>query len=138
MYERNSFLHHKRRSSPLCLNVVVTTYLRYKDLNNNMKMKVIEFIQLDIDIDIIDTETDDLCVGFVGPLRLTNEGKEYFKEVLNYEISIPKHCKNPEAEIIITGKTNKEIDRQINLIKDFFNSAAGYCSNINWHKWFKE
>jgi hypothetical protein len=90
-------------------------------------MKVRDLITDEIDIDVYDDYTEELCIAFVGPLRLTNNGESKFAEVLNYDITIKGgncivHCDN---------------DHQLKKACEFFNAAAGWCSEDDYDKWFE-
>ena len=50
-------------------------------------MKIKDLIKKDIDVEVYDNVTQEIIdISFVGPLELTEEGKEKFKEVLEYDI----------------------------------------------------
>ena len=52
-------------------------------------MKIKDFIKKDIDVDVYDNVTQEIIdISFVGPLELTEEGKEKFKEVLEYDVAL--------------------------------------------------
>ena len=96
-----------------------------------MKMKVRDFIKEDIDIDVCDDYDERCYIAFCGPMKLKPKGEERFKEVLDYEIDILPNFKYPIA--IITCNNGKEAQNA----KEFFFSAAGYCSESGYNKWFK-
>ena len=100
-------------------------------------MKVKDLIKMDVDIDIYDNVTQELDIGFVGPIELTEEGKKKFKEVLEYEVTLYEDekwasikCNDQESEIKWLTKFKNA--------QEFFYCCAGYCSCDNFDKWFKK
>ena len=99
-------------------------------------MKVKDLLKLDIDVDVIDDICDALEIAFVGPKTLTDEGKEEFKDVLEYEVKLNKeygYCVIPcdnDPDI----KWSKKLKRATAL----FTALAGYCYEKDYNKWFKE
>jgi len=95
-------------------------------------MKVKDFIKMDIDMDVYDNICDELGIAFVGPQALTKEGKEYFKEVLDYEITINK------AGNAIVDVDKDDWEDRLQKAKEFFESCAGYCPEEDYNKWFTD
>ena len=99
-----------------------------------MKMKVKDFIKEDIDIDVCDDYDERCYIAFCGALKLKPKGEEHFKEVLEYEIELfdkDFNWKYPTAII------HCEDGKQAQKAKEFFFSAAGYCSDSDYKRWFK-
>jgi len=96
-------------------------------------MKIREFVKIEQDIDVYDNVVEELGIAFCGPLRLKKAGEEKFAEVLDYDIdSEPKYC---------TAVVNIDFDDwkdRLRKAKEFFYAAAGYCTDEEWNKWFKE
>jgi hypothetical protein len=90
-------------------------------------MKIKEFISEEIDKDVCDDYDERSYIGFSGPLELTEEGKREFEDVLNYEVDGLK-----EPAIVHADKASVA-----ERIRTFFFSAAGYCSETDYVKWFK-
>lgn len=103
-----------------------------------IKMKIKDLIEMNIDIDIYDNETQEVVdIGFVGPIKLTEEGENKFKEVLEYKVTLDKehnwasiNCTDEEPQISWLTKAKKA--------QELFYSLAGYCSAEDYDKWFKE
>ena len=96
-------------------------------------MKVKDFIKMEIDIDVYDNVEESLAIAFCGPLELKAEGKRKFAEVLEYEIE-----SNPDYGCAVVDVDYDDWKHRLNEAKAFFYAAAGYCSDNNWNKWFKE
>ena len=99
-------------------------------------MKVKDLIKLDIDIDVYDNVTDDgIAIAFCGPIELTDEGKFKFEIALNREVELSDGVAvvNVEDEYF---PDNWEL--YLKNASEFFYSAAGYCSESDYQKWFKE
>lgn len=96
-------------------------------------MKVKEFITNEWDLDVYDNVYDEIGIAFCGPLELTKGGEKKFAEVLEYEIEpeLKYHC----AFLDIDYDDWKD---RLKKAKEFFYSAAGYCDDGDYQKWFKE
>lgn len=99
-------------------------------------MKVKDFLHLDVDIDIYDDVCEEVCVGFVGPLSLTEEGKKHFVKVLNLDIEVANTA--DQAVIAVGAGSVDTWKANVKAAKELFNAAAGYCSEEQYGKWFKD
>ena len=102
------------------------------------KTTVREFIAQDVDIDVYDDVTDELAIAFVGPMELTEAGKEHFAPVLDFEIMVkeaPGFGNN--AYVMVDGNDGDAWEKRLEQAKEFFEAAAGYCSADDYDKWFK-
>ncbi len=97
------------------------------------KMTVEEFLKQDIDIDVCNDVTDDFCIAFVGPVELTDAGREHFAPVLGLEVSIQQD--DSMATVMVDGEDWK---KRLAKVRKLLNAAAGYCSEADYEKWFKE
>lgn len=95
-----------------------------------MIMKVSEFIKGEYDIDVYDDMTEELGICAVCPIKLTAAGKKEFAEVLSMNIGL--------YESEYTAIIHVEDEAELKRAKKFFYSAAGYCSEANYDKWFRE
>lgn len=101
-------------------------------------MKIRDLLSTDVDIDITNNVTDDFAAAFVGPLKLTEDGEKEFADVLDYDVVLSDGC----AEIIVhrpdDDALNNIIEWRMRWFKAsrFFNSAAGYCSEEHFKRWF--
>lgn len=96
-------------------------------------MDVEEFITRDVDVDVTDDVCESLCIAFVGPLELTEEGKEHFADVLDYEIDLDER----EGAATLILDNSKFWKEKLRKATEFFQSAAGYCSEDDYNRWFK-
>lgn len=87
------------------------------------------------DIDVYDNVCEELGIAYCSGYKLTEEGKEKFKEVLTYEIE-----PNEEYGTAIVDVDGEEGVWQLKLGKaeEFFYAIAGYCSDEDFEKWFVE
>lgn len=99
------------------------------------KMKVAEFVKMEIDIDVYDNVVEEIGIAFCGPLKLTAEGKKHFAEVLEYEIDVDEKCC---CAVVDIDGPNGVWQKRLKKAKDFFYAAAGYCYEGDWDRWFKE
>ena len=94
-------------------------------------MKVREIIGREIDIDVVDDVCESLCIGFTGPQELTKKGEEHFEDVLDFQVEVDEEeC---SAVVHIDGPGWK---KKLHMAKEFFVSAAGYCSEADYKRWF--
>ena len=100
---------------------------------NDMKLR--DFIKIEQDTDIYDDVYDGIGCCFCGALRLKPEGKKRYADILDLDIEMVGNC---EALIHIDDPDAETVKRRYRLAKDFFWSAAGYCADDDWHKWFYE
>ena len=103
-------------------------------------MTVRELIEQDIDIDVYDDVCEALGIAFCGPQELTEEGKDEFKDVMDYQVTInPNSYGNiPTAIIAVDDKDEAVWKHRLSRAKLFFEAAAGYCSVSDYEKWFGE
>ena len=64
---------------------------------------------------------------------LTEEGKKHFKEALTYDITIAQSPFDSDVYEAIVHIYN---DKQARKFNDLIMSAAGYCSEEEYGKWF--
>ncbi len=84
------------------------------------------------DIDVYDDYVSELGIAYCGA-QVTEEGKKHFADALSLLIEEErKPGEVPTAWVHVT--TGKELKAAI----EFFNAAAGYCSDENYKKWFYE
>lgn len=96
-------------------------------------MKVRDLISQEIDIDVYDDVCEELGIAFCGPMALTAAGEAEFAEVMDYEISITN-----DYAIVHVDAPEGVWQKKLKKAKRFFNSAAGYCADVDYKNWFKE
>ena len=100
-------------------------------------MTVSDLIKQEIDIDVYDDVCEELCIAFVGPLELTEEGLKKFSDVLNYNVVINSDSYGGFSAAIVCVD-GKEWNSKLRKAIEFFDAAAGYCPADCYDKWFKE
>lgn len=93
-------------------------------------MKIKDLIEMTVDTDVYDDVCEELAIAFVGPIDLTEEGQKKFAEVLDYDVDF-------DNEVTIVKIDSDDWEDKLKKAKRFFNSAAGYCSEEDYNKWFK-
>lgn len=91
-------------------------------------VKFEEFVKMNIDVDVIGTLTDEVCIAYVGPMELTKEGKECFSKLLKAKVEL----EDGGYEAVVHTDTEEEEE----LLLEFLECAAGYCSNSAWNRYF--
>lgn len=101
-------------------------------------MKVKDFIKLEEDIDVYDNIDESLAVAFCGAQELTRKGREHFEIALNLDIEIDRSGSVPVAVVDCHDMFFKENEEYyLEQAKEFFYSAAGYCADSDYKRWFK-
>ena len=100
-------------------------------------MKVKDLIKMDVDVDVYDNVCEALAVAFVGPLELTDEGKFEFENALNLEVELDES--NGVCIVNVEDEFFPDLWKcNLKNARKFFCSAAGYCSEKDYDKWFAE
>lgn len=94
------------------------------------KLTVKDFLGMEIDVDVYDDYDERIGIAFVGPVKLTDEGKEEFGPVLNTTIELY----NSDMAVLEVNDDEKVLEK----LSTLFYGAAGYCSTTNYDKWFVE
>lgn len=107
-----------------------------------MKMKVKEFIKMwedgtHNDIDVYDNVCEELGIAFCGGYKLSKEGREKFKEALEFEIDVDEDPRYPVAVVDVDGDEGVW-QKKLKQAKELFYSLAGYCDDELFNKWFIE
>ena len=98
-------------------------------------MKVKDLIKMDIDVDVYDNVTDDgIAVAFCGAQELTEEGKAEFEIALNLDVEIEGDVAIVNVE---SGIHPEKWESNLKNASRFFWSAAGYCNDSDYQRWFK-
>ena len=101
-------------------------------------MTVRELLPMEIDIDVYDDVCEELGIAFCGPLELTEEGKKKFAEVLDYELTLVPHSYGgfPAYIVHVDDPDDNVWEDRLAKAKEFFEAAAGYCSEDDFESWF--
>ena len=113
-------------------------------------LKVLHLLLLNEDIDVYDDVCEELGIAFCNPFDddkvhmwneyLTQEGNEKFSDVLFYPAHIMKQNINGDTFydfIVEIDDDDDKVWERLRKAKEFFESAAGYCSCEDYDKWFK-
>jgi len=101
-------------------------------------MKVRDLLPMDIDIDVYDNVCEELGICFCGPAELTDEGARYFADVLDYDIDLCRGYGDVVAIVHVDDPDDKVWRHKLNRASALFYALAGYCSDKNYHRWFKD
>ena len=96
-------------------------------------MTVKDLISQEIDIDVYDDVCEELGIAFCGPMELTKAGAEEFSDVLEYGIELNNYC-----AVVHVDDAEGVWQKKLKRAKKFFHSAAGYCSEDDYNRWFKQ
>ena len=98
------------------------------------KMTIRELMEYEIDIDVANNVTDSLGCCLVCPIKLTEEGEREWGDVLDYIVDVSGD--DNYAECIVDDDPNIKWQTKKMRLNDFLYSAAGYCSEDDYNKWF--
>ena len=102
-------------------------------------MTVKDLIAQEIDIDVYDNVCEELGIAFCGPLELTDAGKAEFADVMEYKVELHNPRPNWTNAIVDVDDPDEDVfEHKLARAKLFFESAAGWCSVMDYKKWFKE
>ena len=101
-----------------------------------MKIKVREFIKFEEEFDVYDDVCEALAICFCGPLALTEDGEKHFAEILDYDIELDLSGSIFTAAVCVNDDDDKTWKRRLKKAREFFYSAAGYCKDSDWGRWF--
>lgn len=97
------------------------------------KHTIRDLLLMDVDIDVYDNVCESLAIAFCGPMNLTEEGKEHFKDVLDLPVII--YTDNNVA-IVDVDDVEGVWQKKLKGAKELFHALAGFCPISDWHKWF--
>lgn len=98
-----------------------------------MMIKVKDLLGQSVCMDVYDNVCEELAIAFDGPQKLTEEGKNHFAEVLEYEVKIHYNGSDTVAIVDVDGE---DWEDRLEKAKELFYGAAGYCSVEDYDKWF--
>lgn len=102
-------------------------------------MKVRDFIDEAISIDVYDNVCEELGICFEGPMALTAKGAEHFAEVLDYDVEIMQPGSIYMTAIVdVDDEDEKVWEHKLRKAKEFFEAMAGYCAADDYDKWFAD
>lgn len=109
----------------------------YTDWSEIMKVKeLIEYLErIGEDVDVYDDVCDEIGIAFCGGIKLTEEGTKKFEEVLDYNVDVDITA---HTAIIHVDDEEGIWQKKLKKAKQFFYSAAGYCADEDYQKWFVE
>lgn len=102
-------------------------------------MKVRDLIKMEIDIDVYDDVCEELQIAFVGPVELTQEGKNKFGDILDLDVDLrdvyvgDSHSFRCYKEALV----HCEDESTARKAAELFNSLAGYCAADDYEEWFE-
>ena len=99
-------------------------------------MKVRDLLPMDVDIDVYDDVCEELAIAFCGPMKLTAEGERKFADVMDYEMKLVDYGFGVEATVCVNDDNDRVWRERLAKAKEFFESAAGYCAEEDYDKWF--
>lgn len=98
-------------------------------------MKVRDLLNMEIDVDVYDNVCEELAIAFCGPVTLTDEGREQFKDALDLDV---KAINAYGITIDVDDEDESIFEKKLKSAKAFFWSAAGFCADSDFKKWFAD
>ncbi|MBO5967287.1 MAG: hypothetical protein J6S14_02180 [Clostridia bacterium] len=101
-------------------------------------MRVKEFLNMALDIDVYDDVCEELGIAFCGPAKLTKAGKKHFAEALKLEVKLHNNGSDVVAIVSVDDPDEDIFECNLAIAKELFESLAGYCPIDDYQKWFEE
>lgn len=110
--------------------------LRYKIVEiPDKKVTLKEYLDSNKDIECDLAGNRDLQATFIWEdIELTEEGYKKFKPIMDCEVDLA-YEDSGYVEVLVGDDPNDELT---DMLDEFALSVAGYCSNSDYDKWFKE
>ena len=99
------------------------------------KHTIRDLLLMDVDIDVYDNVCESLAIAFCGPMNLTEEGKEHFKDVLDLPVII---YTDDNVAIVDVDDSEGVWQKKLKGAKELFYALAGFCSITDYDTWFIE
>ena len=96
-------------------------------------IKVKDLLGQSVCMDVYDNVCEELAIAFDGPQKLTEEGKNHFAEVLEYEVMLKY---NGADTVAIVDVDEDDWEDRLERARELFEGMAGYCSMEDYDKWF--
>ena len=101
-------------------------------------MKVKEFLNMALDIDVYDNVCEELGIAFCGPAKLTKAGRRHFSEALLLDVELHNNGSDVVAIVDVDDPEEEVMEYQLEIAKELFESLAGFCPVDDYKKWFEE
>lgn len=101
---------------------------------SNMKVK--DLLEMEIDVDVYDNVCEELAIAFCGAIKLTEEGRKHFANVLEYDVNILENPFLGQVAIVDVDDKGRHMAEKVRGAKELFYSLAGYCSSTDYDRWF--
>ena len=99
-------------------------------------MTVKDLLPMEIDVDVVDDVCEELYIAFCGPVKLTEEGQKHFADALEIEV---KPTYDSDLWLVCVDDADESVwKHRLKVAKQFFRSAAGYCADSDFKKWFSD
>ena len=100
-----------------------------------MRMKIRDFIHEDVDIDVLDDYTEECYIAYCGPMWLTPEGEQEFKDALDLEVEITPGCGT--VTILVDDPDEDTAERNLQAVTYLFYALAGFAATADeYDRWF--
>lgn len=116
-----------------------------------MKLTIRELLQeKDLSIDIVDDFDESLYIAYESGYELTDDGLEYFKDILDLQVEIkvntglgvillqPTYDGWDENDSEYTNRHGEPVNALHYKCYELFEGLAGYVSVDDYDRWFKE
>lgn len=99
-----------------------------------------ELLPLRLETDVWDSVTDELGIALVGPTLLTEEGEKVFSDILDAPVSfeIIAGVIVTTVEVQAPEDEDDEWEHRQRVLFKLLKAAAGYCSEEEYKRYFKE
>lgn len=100
-----------------------------------MKQKIRDFIHESTDVDVLDNYTEECYIAFCGPMYLTPEGEQEFKDALDLEVEYkPGDC---VVTLLVDDPDEEKTERNLQAVSHLFYAMAGFDATADeYDRWF--
>ena len=102
------------------------------------KITVKDLLKMDVDVDVYDNITEELAIAFCGSVELTDEGIAHFEVILNRPVEFDEESGVAIIDCHCEFFPEDLDEFYLDMAKELFYSAAGYCTEEKYSKYFKE
>lgn len=102
------------------------------------RMTIRELMKYEADVDVYNNITDDEAICLCCPLELTEEGLKEWGDVLDYIVETTTDGDYSYAICFCDDNPAVKWQTKKKRLTNFLWSAAGYCSDKDYNKWFME
>ncbi len=102
------------------------------------RITIHDLLKMEVTLDMYTDYSDELCIAFVGPMKLTFDGMKRYGHLLTLPVWVDEEeaCGIIEMDGLFADEN--EMDELNTELVHFFGDMAGYCSALTYARWFDD